>query len=346
MYFVIRNGQKFGPYDISVIHQYVNTGQILLSDEAQDQGSGETNSVKVFLQRAGLKAKIQHKGNLFSQIKDIGSELIFPKKTITSRSWAKDRTLLFLAALGLLPTLLWFLPLGTYGSFYFIALYFSVIWGMFFYYLFRTPQVTLKNTVTLFFSEQAFVFLLLGVVGLQALYPFQGLSQLGVPFNFLFYILGVGMTEEFVKLLPLLLIAARAKQPLVPQTMVFYGLMSGIAFGVYEGVHYQISSNSELEYTQSFIFNISRLTSLPFMHAIWCGIAGYFISFAKLYPKYRISLYVLALIVPAILHGLYDSFASENLVYTIIALVIAFVSVIMLMTYLKQGVNYQSKLRS
>ena len=98
------------------------------------------------------------------------------------------------------------------------------------------------------------------------------------------FILGVGLTEELAKLIPLLFISSKSKQPLIPQTLVYYGLMSGIAFGVYEGVHYQLSVNSTLEYSASFFHNIARLTSLPFMHAIWCGIAGYFVAFAKLYP--------------------------------------------------------------
>ena len=107
-----------------------------------------------------------------------------------------------------------------------------------------------------------------------------------------------------------------------------------------------MKTNVNLEYTQSFFYNISRLTSLPFMHAVWCGIAGYFISFAKLYPKYRISLYTLALLVPAILHGIYDSLVEVNIIFVVLAIAVAFVGVIMLMTYLKQGVNYQSKLRN
>lgn len=156
----------------------------------------------------------------------------------------------------------------------------------------------------------------------------------------------MGLTEELAKLLPLFIICSRAKQPLIPQTLVFYGLMCGIAFGVHEGVDYQLNVNISLEYTESFILNIARLTSLPFMHAIWCGIAGYFISFAKLYPKYRRSLFTLALCVPALLHGLYDTFASGNVIFTILAIAIAFVGVILLTTYLKQGVNYQSKLRN
>ena len=103
--------------------------------------------------------------------------------------------------------------------------------------------------------------------------------------------------------------------------------------------------NAELEYSSSFFMNIARLTSLPFLHATWCAIAGYFISFANLYPKYSISLYFLAIAIPAVIHGLYDTFCGSYL-GMLIALPITFVGVIMLMTYLKQGVNYQSKLRN
>lgn len=345
MIYITRNNQDFGPYDEQTLMTYVNSGQILLCDQARDASSGEVNSVKYFLKKANLKTKVPHKGKLISQLKDIGSELIFPKNTIFSKQWTKDKALIVLAIVGLLPTLLFFIPMGQWGSFYFISLYFSVIWGLFFFYIFKTSQVSLKTTILLFFLEQIFVFLAWGV-GLPKLNPFYSFINLVFPLDAIGYILGVGITEELAKLIPLLIISSRAKQPLIPQTLVFYGLMCGIAFGVHEGVDYQLNINSTLEYTESFILNISRLTSLPFMHAIWCGIAGYFISFAKLYPKYRRSLYALALCVPALLHGLYDSLVSTNVLFTVLGVALAFIGVILLTTYLKQGVNYQSKLRN
>lgn len=123
--------------------------------------------------------------------------------------------------------------------------------------------------------------------------------------------------------------------------MVFYGLMAGISFGVFEGVQYQMTVNAEQTYDVSFFLNIARLTSLPFLHACWCGIAGYFLSFAHLYPKYRRGLYVLAISIPAIVHGLYDSFADLEA----ISLVMVFLGLMLLMMYLQQSVDYQSKLR-
>jgi len=235
------------------------------------------------------------------------------------------------------------IPLGTWGVFYAIALYFSCIWGLFFYYFFKTPQVTMRTTIAVFFITQLFVFIAWDIIGLPKLNPFYKLIDVGFPLNLFGYTFGVGLTEELAKALPLLIIYKKAKEPLLPQTLVYYGLMSGIAFGVFEGVQYQMEINIKLDYTGAFFMNIARLTSLPFLHAIWCGIAGYFIAFANLYPKYRISLYFLALIIPSIIHGLYDTLCGNLL---ILAVIITFCGVILLMTYLKQGVNYQSKLRS
>ena len=144
--------------------------------------------------------------------------------------------------------------------------------------------------------------------------------------------------EELVKSIPLYIISSRAREPLFPQTLVFYGLISGIAFGVFEGVEYQLGVNAEMEYGESFFSNIARLTSLPFLHATWCGIAGYFIAFARLYPKYRLSLYFLALFIPASLHGLYDTFtATLGGIGIILAILTGLFGVIMLMTYLRKG---------
>lgn len=345
MIYIKRNNQEFGPYDETTLLTYVNSGQILKNDSARDSLTNEENTVKYFLKRAGLKTKVVHNGDLFKQLNAIGSELILPKSTIINKQWLADKRLLLLAIIGLFPTIFMAIPFPAIGIFYAIALYFSCIWGVFFYYFFRTKQVSLKSTLVVFFMTQLCIFILWDVVGLVKINPFYNLVDIAFPFNFLGYTLGVGLTEELAKAIPLYILIARSKEPLVPQTLVFYGLMSGIAFGVYEGVGYQTSVNTQLDYTGAFFMNIARLTSLPFLHAIWCGIGGYFIAFASLYPKYRISLYFLSLAIPALLHGLYDTLCG-NSISIFIAVCICFIAVLLLMTYLKQGVNYQSKLRN
>lgn len=347
MYYVIRNNQQYGPYSVDALRQYVEAGQLLTHDSACDENNrSNIQTVKYFLKLNHVKVKIPHKGGLFAQIKDIGRELIFPKDVLQRKTWSSDKRLLILALIGLVPLMLlgligWFANSVPFIVFYTVSLYFSIIWGLFFYYFFRTKQVKLKTTVGIFFISQAVVFLIFGL-GLNYINPFYFLGEnSNFLFRLVFFVFAVGVTEEVVKALPLWIVSAKSKEPIIPQTLVFYGLISGIAFGVFEGVQYQMTVNAELDYTSSFFLNIARLTSLPFLHAIWCGIAGYFSAFAMLYPKYRRSLYFLAIGVPALLHGLYDTLGGG-----IIGVLISFIGVVLLMTYLKKGVNYQSKLRN
>ncbi len=349
MYNIIRNNTTFGPYSIDALAQYVANGQILHCDQASDvQSPNDIRTVGYFLKLNKRKVKVQSKGSLSSQIKTIGRELIIPSSLINKQHWVSDKRLLILAIVGLSPLLL-IMPLSIinvdYLTFYAISLYFSVIWGLFFYYLFRTPQVTIKRTLAIFFITQAFVFLFfgLGINYLNFVYALKGSENFFI--KLIFYIFAVGVTEEFSKAVPIYLTVAKAKEPLIPQTLVYYGLMSGIAFGVFEGVEYQLGVNIELDYSSAFFMNIARLTSLPFLHAVWAGIGAYFISFAKLYPLYRKSLYFLSLAIPALLHGVYDVCSGYTFGF-VISMITTILAVVLLMTYLKQGVNMQSKLKN
>lgn len=340
MIYVIRNGHEYGPYDEAMVAWYVEGGKLLKNDRARDALTGEEGTVADFLERKGFDPKVRDKGTLREQLRAIGSEFIFPKEDIARHWRAHDSQLLVLAVVGLSLSVLMMLPIGGYLVFYAVSLYFAVIWGLFFYYLFRTRQVNIKTTVSVFFLTQIAVFVIFS--GLNRLNLFYAFTNAAFPVNAIGFILGVGLTEEFVKMLPLLYLVHRSREPLLPQTLVYYGLMSGIAFGVFEGVQYQITINVQADYTTAFLLNIARLTSLPFLHALWGGICGYFVGFANLYPRYRKSLYVLALAVPAVLHGLYDSFASA--IY-IGSLAIAFISVLALMSYLGKSNHFRDRLR-
>lgn len=343
LFYIIRNGADYGPYDIRVIQRYVDNGKILRHDQARDAESGYVNTVSYFLKCFRLKTHVKSNGSFVDQLRSIGSQLILPISVLRKRKWLSDNRLLLLALVGLGPTLVMLFGLSGFMVFYAVALYFSAIWGLFFYYFFRTDQVKLKVTFAVFFLTQAFVFVVWNILGLPSLNPFYHLLNTVFILDLVGYVFGVGLTEEFVKLLPLLIIYKFAKEPLQPKTLVFYGLMSGIAFGVFEGVQYQMTENSLHDYTTSFFLNIARLTSLPFLHAIWTGIAGYFIGFAKLYPLYRHALYFLAIAIPSVLHGLYDTFCGYPFgMY--IALPITFIAVFLLITYLKEAQDYQSKL--
>jgi len=345
MYYVIRNNQQFGPYSIDALKTYVEEGKILEQDKACEANKTQLiETVGYFLKLNKQTVKIKHKGDIFQQLKDIGRELIIPGSVFSWKEIKKDTRLLWLALLGLAPAfLISFFSASPFITFYVISLYFSIIWGLFFFYFFKTPQIKTKTTIALFFILQVVVFVVWDILrlpawsGIDLLYSFTKSSN--VLLRLTGFVLAVGVLEEAVKAVPLLLILLRAKEPYIPQSMVFYGLMSGIAFGVFEGVQYQMTVNVELDYSSAFFMNVARLTSLPFLHAVWAGMAGYFLSFAHLYPKYRMSLYFLAIGIPAVIHGVYDVLG-----WNIFGLLLMLLSVILLMGYLKQGVNYQSKL--
>lgn len=344
MIYILRNNQQYGPYDPQVLKSYIEEGKILLNDKAfLDGPPNNIQTAGYFLKQYGIKTKIKHQGNLFKQIKDIGGELILPKDVFSRKELMKDKRLIHLALIGLTPAFLIRITSLPSLTFYTISLYFSAIWGFFFFYFFKTNQVSSKITIFLFFFVQLFVFLLWNLFLLPQ-WPvvgfFYNLTESSNWFLRLAgFILGVGLCEEVAKAIPLLIIVKTAREPLIPQTMVFYGLISGISFGVFEGVQHQTQINISLDYANAFFMNVARLTSLPFLHAIWTGIAGYFIAFSNLYPKYRISLSFLTVGIPALIHGLYNTLG-----WSILGLILTLLSVILLISYLKKGFNYQSKL--
>ena len=354
-YEVMKEDTILGPFNIDEIAEFVHSGLILKRDYAYDIGCPDSfRTVDFFLKKHGKKVSVEHNGNLFSQIKEIGHELILPSTIFTKEPWKKDKQLFILSLVGLtLSGLMVVAPLlNAYILFYFIALYFSVIWGLFFYYLFKTEQVNLKTTVFLFFSTQVLTTLIFYVFNISAINPFEGLYDTGNVFiSLISCILGIGVIEEIVKVLPVFLILYFSKNVIKPQTAVFYGLMSGIAFGVYEGVSYQLGPNFQMllenEVSQAYVFsylsNIARLTSLPFLHAIWCGIASYFVAFAFLYPRFRVALYFLAILVPAIIHGLYD-YLCFNVPFALATVPVVIIGVVLLMVYLNIRYDFHSKL--
>lgn len=354
-YEVMKEDTILGPFNIDEIAEFVHLGLILKRDYAYNvEYPDNVTTVDFILKRHGKKVVIEHKGNIFSQIKAIGQELILPSAIFTKEPWKKDRRLFTLSLVGLtLSGLIAVAPfLSTYVIFYCIALYFSTIWGLFFYYLFKTDQVTLKTTIFFFFLTQILTVLIFFVLNIGSINPFKELYATGnVVISLVSCIIGIGVVEEFVKILPVFLILYYSKNVIKPQTAVFYGLTSGIAFGVYEGVNYQLGPNFRMfienEISQAYVFsylsNIARLTSLPFLHAIWCGISSYFVSFAFLYPRFRAALYSLAILVPAIIHGLYD-YLCFNVPFALATIPVVIVGVVLLMVYLNTGCDFHSKL--
>lgn len=339
-YHIERNNQSHGPYEINGLKKYVEDGLILLQDKTIDE-KGQISCVRDVFQKNKIQAKIKSNGGIVKQISSFGLKLLLPRDSFSLKTLKNDKRLLIIALVGLAPAFLISFIGTSVFTFYAIALYFSMIWGLFYFSVFSTPQVSIKKSISLFFLTQVLIVFLVDVVRIPDFHPLYALTEpnLGFIEHLIGFTFGVGVFEEFVKLLPVFLLIRKSKEPLIPQTVVFYGLMSGIGFGVFEGVIYQITVNTKLDYNASFFMNIARLTCLPFLHSVWAGISAYFLSFSFLYPTNRYSLWFLAILIPAILHGLYDTLG-----WNIPGLFVSYLGVTLLIVYLKNAKDFQNKI--
>ena len=100
---------------------------------------------------------------------------------------------------------------------------------------------------------------------------------------------------------------------------MFLGTIAGLTFGVAEQAFYtsndivginQAQSNNEAV-TGALAF-AERIFVDGFQHAVWAGIAGFFIGMALNYSRRRVALVILGVAVPAVLHALNDFLASSS----------------------------------
>jgi RsiW-degrading membrane proteinase PrsW (M82 family) len=333
---VQRNGQTYGPYTEQVAAQYLLQGQLMPQDLAKDDSLPTPSwlALEKLLASSSTPNSSSGYGVISKSIQDLKSfdmRLLFPWTEIKSFGWIKDRKLMYLAIIGLAPaTALAILGAATV-AYWAIALYFSALWALFFYYLFKTAEVKpILCFICFFFTGIISIAILLTVQQIppwNLLYPLTNSQNFITRFFGMFF--AVGISEEICKAAIVYLIVRRPGVLLSPQTVVFYGMISGLGFGIYEGVAYQQSVNREQGVDAAYFLNIARLTSLPFLHAIWTGIAAYFISFAALVPNKKNGLFILAIVTPAALHAIYNTFG-----WNIIGLGSGLFSVVLLMTYL------------
>lgn len=284
--------------------------------------------------------------------------LTLPLEELRSFRWVENKKALAIAGVGLLPLVI-YAGFGGGGAglgnaFWAMALYFSVLWALFFYYVFPTPQARFGVASLCFFATGL---VSIGVLlHLYRLWPLSAILRWVHPSHdfltqWMGFVLGVGVPEELCKA-AILFIVVRRFAPLPPQAMLFYGLMAGLGFGIYEGIAYQTTHNFRFAIDSAnrnqaafaaeyYLLNLIRLTTLPFLHAIWTGMAGYFIGFAAQFPERKRGLILVAIGVPAFLHGTYNTFNVGA-----VGLIVALVSVLALNLYLAKSVEFEELLAS
>ena len=228
-----------------------------------------------------------------------------------------------------------------------LALYFAAIWALYFFQMFRTPEVNAKTAV-IGFAATIFVGMPCILLA-QFIPPLNFLHEMARSANllprFIGMFLGVGISEELCKAGAVYYVASRPGRILLPQTIVLYGLIAGLGFGSVEGALYQQGVNRQASTDVSYFLNILRLTSLPFLHAVWAGISAYFISFSMVVPSKRLGLRVVAILIPAFFHGLYNTAVSTPGAQ-LAGPIAATVSVFFLISYLASCKEFKSHLAS
>jgi RsiW-degrading membrane proteinase PrsW (M82 family) len=133
----------------------------------------------------------------------------------------------------------------------------------------------------------------------------------------------IGFNEEITKALPVLLagllLLHLRKVKLSVRMSMFLGTIAGLTFGIAEQAFYtsndiiginQAQSNNEA--VNAALAFAERIFVDGFQHAVWAGIAGFFIGLSLNYPRRRVQLIVLGVAVPAVLHALNDFLASSS----------------------------------
>ncbi|MHB1433855.1 MAG: PrsW family glutamic-type intramembrane protease, partial [Streptosporangiaceae bacterium] len=235
------------------------------------------------------------------------------------RSWLKDPgwrqgSRLLVIAYGLLPSL-FVVAFSTTrdaaapGWAYSLAI--APLWAIAFWLLIRPGHIT-RLIGWLAAAIVAAVLVLLPVMTL----PWENaLDNTGDPHNLLPWIYGAGLAEEVTKALPILIAALALrwiwKITLDVRVWMFLGTIAGLAFGVRESVLYTSSyitqGNHQAGVAIPLILTFAlRVFVDGFQHAVWAGIAAFFIGIGVNYHRRRIPLILFGIALPAVLHGLND----------------------------------------
>ncbi|MGI9008863.1 MAG: PrsW family glutamic-type intramembrane protease [Streptosporangiaceae bacterium] len=235
------------------------------------------------------------------------------------RSWLKDPgwtqgARLLVIAYGLLPSLFVVLfsatsNLSAPGWAYSLAI--APLWAVAFWLLIRPGPIT-----------RLIAWLAVGIVaGVMVALPTltlpweNALDRTSAIHNLLPWIYGVGIAEEVTKALPILIAALLLrwvwKITLDVRIWMFLGTIAGLAFGVRESVQYTASYLMQDNHSGGLAVPLiltfaQRVFVDGFQHAVWAGIAAFFIGMGVNYRRRRIPLIAFGILLPAVLHGLND----------------------------------------
>lgn len=207
---------------------------------------------------------------------------------------------------------------------YLYAIYFATIWGLVLWLFIRPEKIGLLDVVRVaLFSSITGAFLATVLYRLPWISVVVAASRdpsllLRLPGN----ILGVGIVEELVKAIPVLWIFMRNREPGTTREIVYLGCVSGFAFGVTEAVMYSVVYAQNvvrggIPLGAYMVLQLTRLITLPLLHAVFSGIAAQFVALGVQTPALARALVLAGIVIAAFVHGLYNAFSGSLLGFAI-----------------------------
>ena len=371
-----KEGQTYGPYPRKTIQGWLRDGSVGPDDLGCVVGTREWVPLgQLNLGASGNSPGVQAAPHVppppaprnvsFQTLKP---QLLSPIGEFFRFEWITDRKILCIVLLGIFPLMSTTLVLGsndTQAKYWALALYFSALWAFLFNALLKPEHATTKNMLICFFGtgiiSMPVMFISHEIEFVDDMYRQAVNPESGFTEQFMGMLFGVAIKEEVCKLAVLVVIWKWfSNAGISVRTYMFYGLMSGLGFGIYEGVQYQTGSNLETfdvvdvgnsgatpeelkrEVTNIYIANVWRLTTLPFLHATWCAISGFFFGLSTKYG-YRWLLIGCGLAVPSLLHASHNSMPDHALGNWAQVLVDA-LSIIALLVYWRNQANIERSL--
>jgi RsiW-degrading membrane proteinase PrsW (M82 family) len=197
------------------------------------------------------------------------------------------------------------------------SLYIAPLWGVAFWLLIRPPEPHGKRELLIGLGIVIWVMIWMSLITISVNSVLDPKSLSGA--------LAVGFNEEITKALPILVAALGLLKlrsvKLDVRTWMFLGTIAGLTFGVREASQYTTiaiehiagaavhhSANAAVIGALSFAY---RVFVDGFQHAIWAGVAAFFIGIAVNYPRRRVPLILFGVTIAAVLHALNDWYLSN-----------------------------------
>ncbi|HEV2244141.1 MAG TPA: PrsW family glutamic-type intramembrane protease, partial [Streptosporangiaceae bacterium] len=230
------------------------------------------------------------------------------------------------------------------------GLYIAPIWAIGFYLLIRPgPIRRLEIQIAVGIIVWTLVWLNVVTININ-----DHLGTAGRPLSFS-AALGVGFNEEITKALPVLLaglILLKFRSTKLDARMwMWLGTIAGLTFGVAEAALYTSReivvihvAQAPNEAVAAILGFAERVFVDGFQHAVWAGIAGFFIGMAVNYRRRRIPLIILGVTIPALLHALNDWSAGAFNSYWVWILIQAF-SLLLFLGYTMSAGTIESQVR-